>query len=234
MLRTFRDYNYQQYSPFLFGVALTPPIYLILFLFAQPHVAVPKWLWVAGIPIIGAGAILQFLSNRVLWIRIYQAAVTLWLAILALILLWILLTQGQSGAYKLLAGATMGVVVIGSIVATYQSNIDVWINMPHGPTGVLDNQTGLVNPTKSPIKVQNRLDKARRLTDIWRNFSPLSAGIAMFLAQVLPNSGITIMVAFVALIWTILGVVGASRALYFVPSILRWEREHGRHISVMR
>lgn len=234
MLRIFRDYNYQQYSPLLFGIALTPPIYLILVLFAQPHVVVPKWLWLSGLPIIVAGAILQFSSNRVLWIRIYQVTVVLWLGVLALILLWVVLTKDQSGGYKLLAGVTIGIIVIGSVVATYQSNNAMWSNMPHGPTGVLDNQTGLVNPNKSPIQVQNRLDKAHRLTDIWRNFSSLAAGLAMFLVQVLPNSGITIMVAFVALIWTILGLVGVSRALYFVPSIIRWEREHGKQIYVMR
>lgn len=234
MLRICRDYNYQQYSPLLFGIALTPPIYLILVLFAQPYVAVSKWLWLSGLPILVAGIILQFFSNRVLWIRIYQVVVTLWLAILALFLLWVVLTKGQSREYKLLAGATIGIITVGSIMATYQANRDVWTDMPHGPTGVLDNQTGIVNPNKSPIQIQNRLDKARRLTDIWRNFSPLAAGIAMFLVQILPNSGITIMVAFVALIWTILGVVGVSRALYFVPSIIRWEREHGKQIYVMR
>lgn len=234
ILRAFRNYSYQQYSPVVFGIALVPPIYLILVLFAQPHVVIPKSLWFSGIPIIIIGAVLQFLSNRVLWIQVYQAIVTLWLVSLSLLLLWIVLTTGQDEEYKLLAGATTSVIVVGSMIATYQSNINVWKNMPHGPTGILDCKTGIVDPTESPQYVQDQLDKARDLTDVWQRFSPLAAGILMFLVQVLSNSGITIMVAFVALIWTILGVAGVSRAFYFIASIIRWEREHEKHIYVMR
>jgi hypothetical protein len=232
MLRSFNDPNYQHYSPFAIGSMATFMIYLGLILFAPSGVRIPSWLWFLGLPILIFGAILQLLSKRILWIRSYQAGVAILFASVYASLLWITLTHHQNWTNKLLAMLIIGLIVVGSAWSIYVHNLNSSHrkDMPHGPIGMLDSRTGIVDPTRSPVAIQKQWEQAEGKLKLVSRLAPLIAGISMFLVRILSEPGILVIIAVIALLGTIFGSIGIGGLVYYVFAIIRWEREHEKRM----
>lgn len=235
ILRLIRNPSYQHYSPLIMGCIAAFTLSLGMALMLNPGgINIPNGFWYVGILVMIIGVALEFLSRRVLWIRIYQATTVLIIAIVYAGLLWAMLAHNQTWENQLFSGLLTGFILVISILATYRMRINSpdLAAMPHGTRGILNTKTGFVDPTASPVWMQERWDKAEHKTNAIKQISPLIAGISMFLVQVLSKDEITIMLAIVALMAVILFSLGAGGFMAYIASVIRWERSHNRRIYV--
>lgn len=92
MLKAFRDPTYQHFSAFFLGLASSIVGYLIFGLIAMVGQPVSNWLWFFGIPVLGIGFLIDLLSRRLWWIRLYQVTLALFCTLLMMSYLLIAFT----------------------------------------------------------------------------------------------------------------------------------------------
>lgn len=109
-------------------------------------------------------------------------------------LLWAFLAANSSKQEQGFAAIVVLLILIVSTVGVYLRNVhrNTWVKMPYGPTGLLNNKTGFVDPRRSPDPVQKQWDKPTAQSRILARWHPIIAGLSMFLVKMLPRSEIGI------------------------------------------
>ena len=209
--------------------------YLGLTLLVITNVEIPRVVWYSGIPIIMIGLVLQFFSNRLLWIRIYQAFVFSICALIHLYVLWIISAQNS------ILIATISVLIIAlsigfASILIVKNSRKKWkmqgIETPHGVVGILHKKTGTIDPYHSPRLVQAEIDDSNKKFASLGKFSLLIPGITMLIVQVLSQSILMIGIAISAFFMFSFSIAGTIGVITDVMSIIQWQKENGKYIRV--
>jgi len=181
------------------------------------------------------GIALQLLSNRVILIRIYQLMAMTMIVVVYLIGGVLFLIDNQPLCVKWLLPGMLIIITFGrGIFAFFRTRRIYTATMPHGPLGVLNSKTGVVDPTKSPPKLQRQLDKQAGKTNLVWRLIPLTSGLALAFVRGLSESGGELIMTIIAIV-VVIGISGSvGSILAYIESTWRWEREHGKHIIVKR
>jgi len=234
LLQKFQDPHHLQYSPIAFGSAFLGSSLIGVVVLAYKALNISVFLYSIAL-LLAVGIALQFKSNRVLYIRIYQMITIAMLAAVYLIAATVVLADGQPLWKQWLIAIILFSISVGlGIHFFFRTRRSYTPTMPHGPLGTLNPKTGVVDPTKSPPKLQRQLDKSANKTNLVWRLTPLTAGLALAFVHGLSNSGAELLMAIIAVV-VVMGVSGAiGSTLAYIAAILRWERKHDKQITVKR
>ena len=235
-MRKFTDAHRGPFSAFLFGLCAALISFMGIGFFSVVNAKLPLGLWPLCLFYVVAGALIELASNRVAHIRAFQVvAMTGW-SLLQSVLLWRILSAGQTELFQVFAGLTIGVMIIGLIFVGYRANHDrlYLADIPQGPFGVLDKQTGLVNPYDSEPPLREAQKRTTTVIGRLYRLIPLAVGLSTLLVRGLPDSGIATVTTMLAFVMAAGGSLGSGAFCFFLVTTLRWEHTHGKQIRVNR
>lgn len=224
--------NRQYYSSLILGGACVIVAYLLLGLLPMQWSIWPYWARFWGIPFLLIGIFSEFFTRRLLWIRLYQTLMFGIMSGVSSYVLWSVLAGNQLVQNSLVVlFLSCPIFAILLFLAGPQKQAERRA-MPYGPVGMLNAKTGHVDISRSPVHVHTKVEIAEdRLRKIAR-FSPLIAGIGMFLARLLSESGLTVGIALFAFTTFLGGLGGSLGSAFYIYSIIGWERHHKRKIRL--
>lgn len=226
------------YSPIVIGFFMIGISYLGLALIEQPgHSFLPSWIWLIGVFVFIGGVALQYLSIRILHIRLYQLCLSLYLAAIFGVAFIMTVTYYQASEARSTV-TTLSVLLIftGSFASGYNRSMERSrvTNMPHGEIGTLNRKTGGVDPTVTAKSVQESQNSTEKFVRRLIALSPLFVGILMAMTRVIGNEFQQLQPIIATLAGVILGGMGAGSGVFYLLSIRRWEAENQRHIYVQK
>jgi len=227
---------YRQYSPFFTGVVFTIIVYIGLAILLYQVSNPAAWIWLTPLALLISAIVLQLSTNRVLHIRIFQFFLMITTITIFGNSLWLLMSINFILTYKIITASFTGILIMAMIVANYRisSKSDYLHDLPHGPVGVLDWKTGLVNPYKSNPLLKDHQDKFQRKNIIIWRLAPLTAGMAMMVVRGLSDSMLNLLIILLCLI-VVAGIsAGAGATLHYVIATRRWEIQYRKLIFVKR
>jgi len=234
VLQKFKDPHYGQYSTIALGGASA--FFSLIAALMLEYMGLSISVFVCFLVfLILVGIVLQIRSNRVLYIRIYQLVVFSTLVFSFLVVAILFLTDGGPLWQKWFVVIVMTIIaVLLGVLAFFRTRQLYTPTMPHGPLGILNPNTGVVDPTKSPPKLQEKIEEYSNKTNfVWRVI-PLTAGLALAFVRGLSDSGGELVMAIIAII-VVVGVSGSIGSVYaYIRAILCWEKKHGKRITVKR
>lgn len=235
-MRKFTDTYRGPFSAFLFGLCAALISFMGIGFFAVVNATPPLELWPLCLFYVVAGVLIELASNRVVYIRAFQVAAIFGWSALQSVLLWTILSAGQTELFQAFAGLTIGVMIIGLIYIGYRANHDrpYLADIPQGPFGVLDKQTGLVNPYDSEPPLREAQKRTATVIGRLYRLTPLAVGLSTLLVRGLPDSGIAAVVTMFAFVMTAGGSLGSGAFCSFLVTTLRWEHTHGKKIRVKK
>jgi len=234
LLQKFENPHYLQYSPIALGIAFIGGSLIGSILLAYKSLDISILLYILFVfLLVGAG--LQLTSNRVVYIRIYQMAITVMLVAVYLVGATLFLGDGRANR-ETWSVATMLIIIAGGrgVLAFFRTRRLYTPTMPHGPLGMLNPRTGVVDPTKSPPKLQKQMDDYANKTNLLWRITPLIAGLSLAFVRRLSDSGEELVMTIITII-VVVGVSGSIGSIYaYILAILSWEKKHKKRIIVDR
>lgn len=235
-MRRFFSFHNAPFSAFAYGVSAALISLMAMGFFAVVNGTPFFQFWPLCLFYLVAGALVEMTTNRLAYIKLFQViAATGWFAIPG-VLFWTILSSEQTDSFRAFAGLTTAMMIIGLIIVGYRANRNrsYLADIPHGPFGLLDQATGLVNPFDSPPSLRKGQKRAATVVARIRRLTPLAVGLSTLLVRGLPDSGIIILVMAIAFLMTTGGSLGGGAAFFFLITTLRWEHTHGKQIRVNR
>ena len=236
MIRS-KDYFDQQYSVFPIALAVTWFIYLGLGFITMDGLSLPKWIWWSGLVLLGCGVLLQFVTHRVAFIRIYQASLIFTVGLTYGALLLKIVARGRMKEVSLLLAFIILLSLLMTMIGVYKKQSNKIPNSHIKPISSawedFNPETGVI----SRASTGRRLKKQRQYHQDYSRLNrigPLIAGLSMLVVSSLNNSAIDVMIAMISFI-IILSAAGTLAAILFqLIGILRWEKENGKQVVVKR
>jgi multisubunit Na+/H+ antiporter MnhC subunit len=203
------------------GLDVTPPTWVLLgTLFVGPIV----------------GSTLHFVTRRVIYMKAYTVAVYAAYSLVYGSLVWNVLSLGMTRGSRLLMGLAIGVALmaVGWQAYIMSLNSPERAVMPHGEMGMLDEETGLVDPLLFTPAIKRREAEHHRLRALWRVPLALAPALSLWLVRALPVTGDLILTLVVASFFVTAFMVIVGKQSSYVLASRHWEREHGKHLCVKR
>ena len=234
VLQKFKDPHYLLYSPMALGIAFIGSYLIGSVMLAYKSLNISSLLYIS-LALLIIGVILQLKSNRVLYIRIYQMVVTTILTIVYLVGATVFLTDGRPLWQKWFVVIVMIIIaVMRGVLAFFRTRRLYTPAMPHGPLGILNSKTGVVDPTETSPKLQKQMDEYTNKANLVWKIIPLTAGLALVFVRGLSDSGGELVMTIIAII-VVVGASGSIGSVYaYIRAILCWEKRHGKRITVKR
>lgn len=209
----------------------------LLFHAALPigYYTAPLWAWLVALVVIpGIGFILQIAVRRVIYIKLFFAAVLAGAAFVYGHLVWLVLAAGADFILRLVIAA---LILMLLICVSIQACVSILRSperstMPHEEFGVLDSVSGLIDPSQTLPRAQGWRRRWDKMAIITRSLLPLVAGLSMLLVRSLSASGEIILLVFCASVMAVGVAAGAGRHLGFAAASWRWEGQHDIAITV--
>lgn len=223
------------YSPLF--TALAASFWAFLALVSMLAVApVPAWIWLVVLAGALVGVFLQFVTRRVLVIRLYDFVMYSIAAMAGALLTWRLLVLAWGAANAVFAGIIVLVMFVGFGIVIYGKDRRNPRRMllPCAATGKLDLKTGLI---VDPRFVDNATEYDHQRNAALRavlSLSPLIAGLSMMLVRGLPDANALFLFLAPGIFIAALMTWFAFKTLSFLVGTVLWEREHGKRIYVKR
>jgi len=233
MLKAFRDPTYQHFSSFVLGLACVIVGYLGLALGVILGYPVSNWLWFSGIPVVLIGFLIDAASRRLLWIRVYQT--TLFLLCTLSILRFLLISLLKDSEINMFwVGIVVSIVICSVIGAAFWQTMSspLRASMPHGALGRLDNFTGFVYPKQSPPKIKEEWEKTKTGLVLVFRLTPIIAGLAMFMVQIMSASSMMPFVNFLFSLGILFFAYGIGSYAAYAVCINQWEALNHRRMYV--
>lgn len=233
MLKAFRDPTFRHFSSFFLGLVGSIVGYLIIALIVMVGQPLGNWIWFFPISVLLIGFLIDLVSRRLWWIRLYQVTLALFCTLLIMSYLLIAFTQTPQANFY---GVAFTLVTIACAVAglafrqTMQSPLRKI--MPHGALGRLDPRTGYVYPDQSPPAVKREWEKTQRGLNVITRLTPLIAGVAMVLVQMFATSQVLSFINFLFSIGVTFCASGIGSYAAFAYCVRQWEIEHQKKILV--
>jgi len=225
----------QQHSPLMIGSAGLF-VYVGLGFLSYIGLDVPGGIWLSGLVIFVVGLVLEILTRRYAYVKIYQVVVFSYMASAFGVLLWVIVSGGRSLEIKLLVAAIIAVSLAATPFFVYRNNFnrrsDLSLN-PIGPFGSLNWRTGMVSPDTSPKHHRKEMQTETGYT-LLRRVGPLIAGLSMAIAGSLQGTAVDFVIALVAFAIAYGAAAGAGGMWFYLVAARRWEKEHGKRIYVQR
>ncbi|NJN84653.1 MAG: hypothetical protein HC802_21775 [Caldilineaceae bacterium] len=228
------DADCVEYSPWLFGTGAVMFYYMVLALFQVVTLSPPDWAWNMGWIFLALGLIPRFATSRLLWLQLYQLSGFVIVSLLNWLLAWLMLANNRGILFTLTMIVLVSVFAVGNAVATFRGMLVTSVGSGFGYTGILDPESGWLNPYKVSVEVaahRAKTEAARKMT--W-GIGPLVGGITSLLLYYLSDEGQYFLIAVVVLglLWSATAVAGwLSRRLVWVYG---WEKAHGKPITIVR
>lgn len=233
MLKAFHDPTYQHFSAFFLGLAGSIVGYLIFALIVMIEQSVSNWLWFFGIPLLVIGLLVDLLSRRLWWIRLYQSILFLLCTLLIMSYLLIAFAKNpQINIYGM--GFTLAVIACAVAGFSFRQTLQSPLRrtMPHGALGRLDPKTGAVYPEQSPPAVKTEWEETKRGLNALSKLTPLIAGAAMVLVQVIATPQVLSFINFLLSLGVTFCASGIGSYAAFAYCVRQWETEHQKKILV--
>lgn len=226
------------YSPIVIGFFMVGLSYLGLALIEQPgHPFLPSGIWLGGIFAFMGGVALQYLSKRVLHIRLYQLCLSLYLAIIFSIAFIMTVAYYQSSNDRVIATMlSVFLVFIGSFATGYNRSAERSrvTKMPHGEIGSFNRKTGEVDPALSSKVMQIHQNRTEQFVRRLLALSPLFIGVLMAATRIIGNEFQQVQPMVATLAGVMLGGMGAGSGVFYFLSIRQWEAENQRRIYLRK
>jgi len=223
------------YTPLLTGVATAGGIYLGLVPLMLVGLRLPVWVWWSALVLPLVGAVLQFGTTRVIYMREYEVVAYGLSSATFGVLTWAVLVFGKAelNCYMGLVIAIM-LILIAVVSGVLLFRDPQRAEMPCGPRGKLDLRTGLiVDPFFS--ETTPRPDRRSETVPGWvLRTMPLVAGLSLALVRGLPDSTEMLFLLIPGVGMSALTAGAAGAACSYLIATLRWERWHGKQIHVKR
>ena len=202
--------------------------------FVGPHPA--KYIWFGYFTLLFAGVILQILSNRVLYVRVYETLGWGLSALALAAMAWGVTVQAWRDKSEMLTAVVIATMFLwyGASKFAEKYHSPQRERMPYGGVGKMNQKTGvIVDPRYTEMSPEAQTRSAKGTQMVIR-LTPLIAGMAMLLARSLSaNIEVLLLIPVGLYLGAVTTSVAASQASYAV-SIARWEREHGKPIYLKR
>lgn len=197
----------------------------------------PLWAWLAALLVVpGAGLVLHITMRRVVYIKMFFAAVLAMATLAYGHLVLLVVTIGANSVVRLLIAMLIAVALACVSIQTYVIFLKApeRSTMPHEEIGVLDSANGLVDLSRFPPEAERWHRRWDKMTTLTRSLLPLIAGLAMLFVRSLSASGDVILVVLCASVMAVGTAVGVGRHLGFAVASRRWEEQHGMAIIIKR
>jgi len=241
LVRRFIDPRHARFSASFIGISsgvLMIPMGLSLFAAAPTIGSVPPtWMWLIsliGIPF--AGMLLHFNTRRLVYIKSFFTAVMLLWSLVYGSAAWYVLSWGMGCSFQVVVG--LGIVAVLFVVGQQTYLVTIRSpereRMPHEIIGVLDQTTGIVDPSSGSPSAQARVKQMDRSTALMLRLAPLTGGLSLLTIRSLPATSDLVLLLIVALVFATVGAIGTGSNVSYVVASRRWEQKHGKPMCIKK
>lgn len=192
-------------------------------------------------PFLLVGILLDIVSKRLLWIRVYQIiAMMLPTISFPAFLLYDLYNDlaATDLRYVQITSTVIILSILGTITLAFVQTLRDPLRklFPHGALGRLDNRTGVVYPEQMPSQAPDSLVETQTRTQaglrMVARLTPIIAGLAMLSIRAFSNFDILQILKPFFFLLAIFGALGIGSYSAYMVTINRWEMANNKKMYV--